>query len=121
MLPPHWPEHWIYHITTEIAWEAAQPVGQYIHPSLETEGFIHCSYPDQVIETARVHFQGQSGLVLLCIDSSQLQAELKAEVSRNGAAFPHLYGALNAAAVVETVPFAPPPLETVLEALLARP
>ncbi len=99
------PDKWIYHITTMAAWQTAQQQNSYVHPSLETEGFIHCSYRDQVAETAQVHFKGQTKLLLLRIEPARLKAELKAEVSRSGAAFPHLYGPLNLDAVERVCPF----------------
>ncbi len=39
----------IVHITTRKAWMEAIIAGQYIAPSLESEGFIHCSTYSQVI------------------------------------------------------------------------
>jgi uncharacterized protein (DUF952 family) len=33
----------IYHITTNAEWQNAQTKGEYTAPSLQTEGFIHCS------------------------------------------------------------------------------
>jgi uncharacterized protein (DUF952 family) len=108
---------WIYHITTVAAWQNAQQHGSYTHPSLEAEGFIHCSYYGQVAETAQVHFKGQTELLLLCIDPACLKVELKSEVSRSGAAFPHLYGPLNLDAVQETYPFDLLTVQTVLQSL----
>ena len=105
----------IYHITANAAWQAAQVQGQYEHPSLKSEGFIHCSYLDQLIETARVHYKDRLDLVLLCINPVLLQPELKVEISRSGAQFPHLYGPLNLDAVEQALPFAPPALESVLD------
>jgi uncharacterized protein (DUF952 family) len=107
----------IYHITTMPAWQAAQECGSYVHPSLESEGFMHCSYRDQVAETAQLHFKDQSELLLLCIDPTRLKAELKPEVSRNGAAFPHLYGPLNLDAVEKVRPFDLLKVEQAIQAL----
>jgi uncharacterized protein (DUF952 family) len=108
---------WIYHITTVAVWQDAQQYGSYTHPSLEAEGFIHCSYYDQVAETAQVHFKGQTELLLLCIDPARLKVELKPEVSRSGAVFPHLYGPLNLDAVQKTYPFDLLTVQTVLQSL----
>jgi uncharacterized protein (DUF952 family) len=108
------PDPWIYHITTASAWQVAQQNDSYVHPSLETEGFIHCSYRDQLAGTVQAHFKGQSELLLLRIDPVRLNAELKSEVSRSGSAFPHLYGPLNLDAVEWVRPFELPTLETVL-------
>jgi uncharacterized protein (DUF952 family) len=100
----------IYHIATAIAWQEALQQESYVHPSLATEGFIHCSYQNQVAETLKLHFKGQTDLVLLEIDPSQLTAELKVEPSRNGELFPHLYGPLNLdAAIIQTAIVQSPP------------
>lgn len=111
------PNKWIYHITTVPAWQAAQQQDSYVHPSLETEGFIHCSYRHQVTETAQIYFKGKTELLLLRIDPTRLKAELKAEVSRSGAAFPHLYGPLNVDAVEKVHPFELQTVEEVLQSL----
>jgi uncharacterized protein (DUF952 family) len=97
----------IYHIATSLAWAAAQQEDFYIHASLNTEGFIHCSFWDQVAETLALHFQGQADVVLLEIEPAALSAELKTEASRNGQLFPHLYGPLNLNAVVNITPLDP--------------
>jgi uncharacterized protein (DUF952 family) len=98
----------IYHIATAIAWQEALQQESYIHPSLFSEGFIHCSYGKQVDATLALHFKGQTDLVLLAIDPTQLTSELKIEASRNGELFPHLYGPLNlAAAIVHSTLAAP--------------
>lgn len=106
----------IYHITTRQSWEAAQHCGAYRAASLETEGFIHCSFGRQVAHTARRYFAGQVGLVLLHIDETCLEAELRVEAGAGTQdLFPHLYGPLNLDAVVkvkELDPEDPKPLET---------
>jgi len=72
------------------------------------EGFIHCSTREQVIQVANVRFLGQSGLVLLCIDSEKVAAEIVYENLEGGPQlFPHIYGELNANAVVRTAEFEP--------------
>ena len=38
----------IYHIATKKDWEQAVRDGNYVHPSLREEGFIHCSLDQQV-------------------------------------------------------------------------
>jgi uncharacterized protein (DUF952 family) len=61
------------------------------------------------VETAEIHFAGQSGLLLLRIDSAKLGDRLKWEPSRGGALFPHLYGDLDLTAVMlaEPLPLGP--------------
>ena len=95
----------VFHITTRAAWEEARERGRYADPSLEREGFIHCSDLDQVAGSADAHFAGVPDLVLLCIAVDRLEAPLRYEHSADGRGdFPHLYGSLNADAVVEVVP-----------------
>lgn len=93
----------LYHIASALAWEQSQQQGWYAASSLDSEGFIHFSYAHQVVETARIHFQGQTNLVLLEINPSLLEAPLKLEASRNGEVFPHLYGELNCSAVARVL------------------
>ena len=95
----------ILHICTEDAWLAAQEAGTYRAASLDTEGFIHCSTPAQVVGSANRYYAGQSGVVLLSIDPHKLTSPLKYERASSGDTFPHIYGPLNVDAVVEVVPF----------------
>jgi uncharacterized protein (DUF952 family) len=64
------------------------------------DGYIHLSAADQLQGTLDKHFAGQAGLVIAEIDLGALTNILKWEVSRGGALFPHVYGALNMTAVL---------------------
>ena len=98
----------IFHITKRDDWDRAKQAGTYQAPSLASEGFIHCSTSDQVIRTANRLFQGQTGLVLLEIDTDRVGAEIKYENCEGGQeAFPHIYGPLNPASVVRVMAFEP--------------
>src|SRR5688572_15888285 len=98
----------IFHITRRDEWERAQRKGTYQTPSLASEGFIHCSTSDQVVRTANRLFQGQTGLVLLEIDTGQVKREIKYENCEGGEeAFPHIYGTLDPGAVVRVLAFEP--------------
>lgn len=89
-------------------WERAKREGNYEAPSLASEGFIHCSTGDQVIRTANRLFQGQTGLVLLEIDSLKVGAEIKYENCEGGEeAFPHIYGPLDPGSVVRVMALEP--------------
>ncbi len=95
-------------ITTPQQWAEAQAVGEYLDPSLESEGFIHLSTPDQVLIPANERYAGQQGLILLLIERDRLTSPLVFEDSyRTGMAFPHVYGPLNLDAVVGQVDFPP--------------
>jgi len=106
----------ILHIATLPEWSAAQQTGVYRPVSLTTEGFIHCSTPEQVVSTADAFFRGQPGLLLLLIDPDRTAAALRYEKASherpgdNGPtvdSFPHLYGALEIGAVRLVLPFPP--------------
>ena len=96
----------ILHITPRLHWQNAQQEGIYSAESLETEGFIHCSIPAQVVATANTYFRGQTGLVLLCIESDRVQSEVCYETVQ-GDQFPHLYGLLNLDAVTQAIDIEP--------------
>ena len=90
----------IYHIAIKNNWEKAQETGLYYTDSIKAEGFIHCSGPEDFVETANLHYKNQIGLVALCIDSSKVKSELKMEFApKRGKLFPHIYGPLNIDAV----------------------
>lgn len=82
--------------------------GNYRAPTFEAEGFIHCSTREQVIQVADRRFRGQSGLVLLFIETERVDAEIIYENLEGGPElFPHIYGELNTDAVAQVAEFAP--------------
>jgi uncharacterized protein (DUF952 family) len=97
----------IWHITKREQWEQAKLTRFYRSDSLDWEGFIHCSTPQQVIKVANTLFSGQQGLVLLGIEPEKVQADIRYEEVGGTERFPHIYGAVNAEAVVEVLDFAP--------------
>ena len=97
----------IFHITHKNQWQQAQQQGFYRCDSLGSEGFIHCSRREQVVWVADSFYRAHTSLVLLCIDSAVVQAEVKHETIENGEQFPHIYGVLNLDAVVDILDFAP--------------
>ena len=100
----------IYHITTSAAWEASRALGAYEGDSLNSEGFIHCSTVRQVASVANAIFRGVEGLVVLHIEESRLASPLKYEnLEGGGDLFPHLYGPIDADAVVRVTPLAAGP------------
>ena len=57
------------------------------------DGFMHFSTAEQLRETLRLHFPGQTNLVILAVRTADLGPDLVWETSRGGALFPHFYGA----------------------------
>ena len=95
----------IYKILTAGEWSRFQADGRFDGSAFDrTDGYIHLSSRDQVVETAARHFAGQLGLVLVTVDPGGFGDELRWEPARGGALFPHIYGTLPMAAVVRAEP-----------------
>jgi uncharacterized protein (DUF952 family) len=92
----------IYHLVPRAMWDNAPP-GPYRAPSLETEGFIHCSNREQVARSANKFYPNESEMLLLAIDADRLTSELRDEEGRPGELFPHIYGPINREAIVEVI------------------
>ena len=96
----------ILHITTRKDWEHAKQVGIYKTESLEKQGFIHCSYPSQLEKVADANYPERKDLVLLCIESNRVRADIREE--RVGdESYPHVFGPLNLDSVTKVVEFMP--------------
>jgi len=93
----------IYHVTTAAEWESAKTTGSYSTPSLQAEGFIHCSADDkQVAGVLQRYFSGKTTLVKLVIDTDKLLSRYIYEWSPSTAdTFPHVYGPINTDAVID--------------------
>ncbi|MCM2291472.1 DUF952 domain-containing protein [Allorhizobium sp. BGMRC 0089] len=91
----------VYKIVPETLWETARKAGAFTGAPIDlADGFIHFSTASQAKETARRHFAGQKGLLLIAIDAKALGPALVFEPSRGGDLFPHLYGPLALSAVL---------------------
>jgi len=90
----------IYHLVPRSSWEMVPP-GPYRAPSLESEGFIHCSNREQVARSANRFYSDKSEMLLLVVDPDRLTSELHDEEGRPGELFPHVYGPIDHEAIVE--------------------
>lgn len=100
----------LYKIVPAALWRAAEATGRFDGAPVDrADGYIHFSTGAQVRQTAQKHFAGQADLLLVAVDAGALGAALRWEPSRGGALFPHLYGALDLAAVrrVDPLPLGP--------------
>ena len=94
----------IFHVTTAAEWNKGKQQGSYTSPSLEEEGFIHCSQQHQVEGVLERYFEEQTGLVKLVIDTDKLTSKYVFDWSPSMAdTFPHIYGPINIDAVIEIV------------------
>ena len=102
----------IYHLTTRAEWQDAQAVGMYTHStrgkSLDDVGFIHCSLSHQLAEVAEfVYADCDDELVVLVLDLPTLEVSdltVRFEDGGNGKQYPHIYGALPCALVIDERP-----------------
>ena len=93
----------LYHLVTPEAWAKAAG-GAYRADSLATEGFIHCSNAGQVAHSANRFYADAGRLFVLCLDADRVGSALRDEPAANGESFPHVYGPIESAAVVEICP-----------------
>lgn len=98
------PADLVLHVAARDAWEAATETGVYPVPG--PEAFTHLCTPSQLAGVVDRYFPPpHDELVLLRIDPAGLP--IVVEPAADGAGdFPHLYGELPVAAVVEVVPLA---------------
>ena len=104
----------ILHIATAADWVDAIDAGEYrvstLGDTIEQEGFIHASTPEQVQPTAsRFYAAVTDPLVVLVMRTEVLEAggvPIRFEDAGNGEVFPHLYAALPVALVDEALPAA---------------
>ena len=91
----------IFHITTDKQWRESTRLGKYLPKDFGDGDFIHCSYAAQVLRVANSLFRGQSDLVLLEIERSQIGCEVIDEALAGcQELFSHIYGPLPVSAVV---------------------
>lgn len=101
----------IFHVAERPRWEAAKLAGSYawstLGRTLDDEGFLHASRAEQVAGVLHRFYADHDGeLVLLTIDTARLSAPWREE--RVGSdTYPHIFGPLNPAAVIEERPLPP--------------
>ncbi len=91
----------IYILCGEALYEQARQVGQLTTPSLQSEGFIHASPAHQLNRVANLYYAQSPRLLLLTVQVSTVQAEIRWEPASTGDLYPHIYGPLNLDAVVQ--------------------
>ncbi|WP_410667249.1 DUF952 domain-containing protein [Amycolatopsis sp. cmx-4-68] len=100
----------ILHICGAADWADVGEDGEYLEPSLDEVGFLHCSDFGTVHLPADVRFRGRTDLVLLEIDPAKLDVPVRWEEGvpphPAGIWFPHVYGPIRRAAVVGVHEFA---------------
>ena len=91
----------IYHISLPENWEKFKGKPSYQAESLATEGFIHCSYEQQLPAVLKRYYSGTERVVILKLDTAKLLSKLVEEPSTNNEIYPHIYGRINQNAIVD--------------------
>ncbi|MET7301617.1 DUF952 domain-containing protein [Embleya sp. NPDC005575] len=111
----------VYKLVGTDEWATAMRRGTFEGSGIDlVDGYVHLSTGAQVAETARRHFAGRAALTLVAVDPGALGPTLRWEPSRGGDLFPHVYGAVEPAAVCWAEPLelpATPDGDTVAEAV----
>jgi cyclohexyl-isocyanide hydratase len=86
---------WLYHLLPR---RDARLDAPYAPPGLAAEGFVHCSFRDEVLESARLHFAPGEDLVALRIDPRRLDVPVEIADTPRGP-MPHVHGSIPADAL----------------------
>lgn len=89
----------IYHIVLPKMW-AAFDTHLFRAASLDTEGFIHCSFAEQLDGVIERYYPDEPELVVLEIDPDRLMSRMIKEPSTASEIYPHIYGPINRDAIV---------------------
>ncbi|EET49344.1 DUF952 domain-containing protein [Thalassobium sp. R2A62] len=82
----------IYKILTGDQWRAFDESGVFEGAPIDlADGYVHTSTAEQAQETLDKHFAGQTGLMLAALNEADYGDDLKWEVSRGDALFPHIF------------------------------
>ena len=96
-------DRYIYKVMTSDQWQGFRESGQFMGSPVDlADGFVHMSRASQLKATLDKWYSDQGHVVLLQIDSAEIEADLKYEISRGGAEFPHLFAPLPLTAVGKT-------------------
>lgn len=101
----------LVHLCAVDDWRLAQDRDEHRPESLDAVGFVHLSLPEQVHLPANRLYAGRTDLVLLRLDPERLAAPVRWErgvpSDPESMRFPHLYGPLPVAAVINVTPYRP--------------
>ena len=89
----------VYHIVLPEDW-ATFTGDLYSAASLETEGFIHCSFAEQLEAVIERYYSNAPSIVVLAVETDRLISRMIKEPSTNNEIYPHIYGPINRGAIV---------------------
>lgn len=93
-------DRYIFKVLTQDQWTAFQADGLFKGSPVDlSDGFIHMSCAPELKETMDKWYADQDRVFILEVDSQSVASDLKYEVSRGGAEFPHVFADLPLSAV----------------------
>lgn len=96
----------LFHVALPGEWRRARAEGRYFVSTrgrmLHEEGFIHCSFAEQVAGVIERFYADLEQIVLIRIDPHRLHVPMVVEdLDDIGEAFPHVYGPIPVDAVID--------------------
>ena len=93
-----------YHISPLERWQQTPAEGPYTAPSLEAEGFIHCTTgADEMVATAERFYRDVEGpFVVLTVELDAIGVPWRYDTPAER--FPHIYGPIPRSAIRRVVP-----------------
>ncbi len=90
----------IYHIVFPAVWEVFKNKDFYEADSLQSEGFIHCSFAGQLDTVLKRYYSDAKSVLILSVETEMLTSQLMEEASINKEIYPHIYGKINRDAII---------------------
>ena len=95
-----WNNMLIYHIVLPEVWKEFKDKEAYQAESLAAEGFIHCSFAEQLEAVLARYYSDAGDVLILTVETEKLTSPLVNEPSTNDEIYPHIYGTINSDAIV---------------------
>ncbi len=96
----------ILHCIVKEKWENLQNKDYLTITDLQQKDFIHCSPIEYFWRVAPKFCDVKQEMVLLCIDTDRLEAEVKwEEFDKCGRKYPHIYGRINTVSIQMVLPY----------------
>jgi uncharacterized membrane protein/uncharacterized protein (DUF952 family) len=96
---------YIYLLSSRKEYEQARTEGELVRDSIASEGFIHASPKNQLTRIANKYYKATEQPLVVVVNKSLIKPKVKWEPATGGL-YPHIYGAMNASAIIKIVPIA---------------
>jgi uncharacterized protein (DUF952 family) len=93
-----------FHLVPRDVWLAADPAAPFAAPSLQGEGFIHCTDgADELLRTANRHYRDDPrDFLVLSVDLDAAGSTWR--IDDPGQVYPHVFGPIDRAAILDVAP-----------------